>query len=195
MHALRKALPLALGCLVLSFQSALAQVWKVEDDSQIRFTALQQGSPVQGRFDRFAAKITFDPDALARSLVEVEIDTASIDTGHKDRDTALRSSFFFDVQHWPTARFTSGAFSHLRGDAYEAQGQLTIRDVTKAVVLPFALTIGDDPSAPGRLLATAKGELTISRLDYGVGQGEWASTKTVGEPVVIDIEIRASRPR
>jgi polyisoprenoid-binding protein YceI len=195
MQALRIALPLALGCLVASFQSALAQVWKVDDGSQIRFTALQQGSPVQGRFDRFSAKITFDPDDLARSQVEVEIDAASIDTGHKDRDTALRSSFFFDVQHWPSARFTSGRFSHLQGDAYEAHGALTIRDVTRDVVLPFELTIGSDPAAPGRLLATARGALTISRLDYGIGQGEWASTKTVGAPVVIDIEVRASRPR
>ena len=67
--------------------------------------------------------------------------------------------------------------------------------MTKDVLLPFTLAIGDDPGTPGRLLATAKGELTISRLAYGVGQGEWASTKTVGDQVVIAFEIRASRPR
>ena len=61
-------------------------------------------------------------------------------------------------------------------------------------MLPFELTIAADPAAAGRLLATAEGELTISRLDYGVGQGDWASTRTVGEEVVIRIEIRATRP-
>jgi len=61
-------------------------------------------------------------------------------------------------------------------------------------LLPFELTIGADPAAAGGRLATAAGELRISRLDYGVGQGEWASTKTVGEEVVIRIEIRATRP-
>ncbi len=195
MRALRRSLPLALAGLLLSLQSALAQVWTVEDGSRIRFTALQQGSPVEGRFERFTAAITFDPKELAKSLVEVEIDTASITTGHKDRDTALRSSAFFDVQRWPTARFRSLKLSHGKGDAYEAKGELTIRDVTRDVVLPFTLTIGADPGQPDRLQAAAKGELTISRLDYGVGQGDWASTKTVGEPVVIAIEIRASRPR
>ncbi len=195
MGTLQRSLPLAQACLLLSLQSALAQAWTVEDGSQIRFTALQQGSPVEGRFDRFTSDITFNPKDLARSLVDVEIDTTSITTGHKDRDTALRSSAFFDVQRWPMARFRSLKLSHGQGDAYEAKGELTIRDVTKHVVLPFTLTIGADPGKPDQLLAKAKGELTISRLDYGVGQGDWASTKTVGEPVVIDIDIRASRPR
>ena len=67
--------------------------------------------------------------------------------------------------------------------------------VTKPVVLPFTLTVGDDPGAPGRRLALAKGELTISRLAYGIGQGEWTATKTVGDQVVIDFDLRASRPR
>jgi polyisoprenoid-binding protein YceI len=195
MRALQRALPLALVCLLMSLQSALAQVWTLEDGSQIRFTFLQQGSPVEGRFDRFTADITFDPDNLGKSLVEVEIDTTSIDTGHKDRDTLLRSSAFFDVQRWPMAHFASGRITHRGGNAYETKGQLTIRDVTKNVLLPFTLVIGDDPGAPNRLRALAKGELTISRLDYGVGQGDWASTKTVGEKVVIDFEIQASRLR
>ena len=57
------------------------------------------------------------------------------------------------------------------------------------------LNRGATPDDPGLLRADAAGELTISRLDYGVGQGDWASTKTVGEEVVIRIEIRATRPR
>ena len=125
----------------------------------------------------------------------VEIDAVSITTGHKDRDAALRSSAFFDVAQWPTARFASAELIHRSGAVYAAQGQLTIRDVARQVVLPFELTIGADPDAADRLLASAKGELKISRLDYGVGQGEWASTKTVGAEVVIRLEIRATRPR
>jgi polyisoprenoid-binding protein YceI len=195
MPALRRSLPLAPIALLLAVQGALAQSWQVEDGSRIGFTAFQQGSPVEGRFETFTAKISFDPDDLGNSRVEVEIDTASITTGHKDRDTTLRSSAFFDVAQWPTARFASDELANESGDTYEAHGQLTIRDVTREVVLPFELTIGADPDAADRLLASAKGEVTISRLDYGLGQGDWASTKTVGEEVVIEIEIRATRPR
>jgi polyisoprenoid-binding protein YceI len=195
MRVFRRALPLALACFLLNLQSAFGQVWTVLDDSRIRFIFLQQGSPTEGRFHDFTADVTFYPDNLPKSLVDVRIDTGSIDTGHKDRDTLLRSAPFFDVDHWPTAHFESRRLRHLEGDAYEARGELTIRDVTKPVVLPFTVTIGDQPGAADRLLAVAKGELAISRLDYGIGQGEWASTKTVGDQVVIDFELRTSRLR
>ena len=195
MAALRRSLPLVPIALLLAMPGALAQSWQLEPGSRIGFTAFQQGSPVKGRFETFTADISFDPEDLSNSRVAVEIEVASIATGHKDRDTTLRSSGFFDVAQWPTARFTSEELVHEGGETYAAHGELTIRDVTREVVLPFELTIGADPDAADRLLASAKGELSISRLDYGVGQGDWASTKTVGEEVVIKIEIRATRPR
>jgi polyisoprenoid-binding protein YceI len=184
-----------LGLLLALPVSAGAASWTLEDGSAIRFEAYQQGAPVQGGFERFTADIVFDPDDLAGSRIEVEIDTASITTGHRDRDTALRSPGLFDVERWPTARFASARLEHLGGEAYQAQGDLTIRDVQKDVVLPFTLRIADHPSEPGLQQAAATGELTISRLDFGVGQGEWASTATVGEKVVIAIAIVAAAKR
>ncbi len=195
MSAIRRCLLAGLAALWLIGDGALAKPWQVEDGSRIGFTALQQGAPVDGGFEHFTAAIDFDPKDLGHSRVDVKIDTGSIATGHKDRDTLLRSTAFFDVERWPTAHFTSAKLIHRSEDAYEAHGKLTIRDVTRDVVLPFELTIGDAPAAPGKLIAEAKGELTISRLDYGVGKGDWASTKTVGENVVIRIEIKAERPR
>jgi polyisoprenoid-binding protein YceI len=195
MAALPRSLPLAPIALLLAISGVLAQSWQLEPGSRIGFTAFQQGSPVEGSFERFTADIRFDPDDLGNSRVTVEIDAASITTGHKDRDTTLRSPGFFDAARWPTARFASKVLTRRSGDRYEAEGELTIRDVTRDVVLPFTLTIGPDPDAADRLLASAESELEISRLDYGVGQGEWASTKTVGEKVLIRIAIRATRPR
>ena len=195
MLAIRRSLLTGLAVLWLIGDGALAKPWQVQDGSRIGFTALQQGAPVDGGFERFTAAIDFDPKDLGHSRIDVEIDTASITTGHKDRDTLLRSAAFFDVEKWPTAHFASAKLIHRSGDAYEAHGKLAIRDVTRDVVLPFELTTGDAPAAPGKLLAEAKGELTISRLDYGVGQGDWASTKTIGQDVVIRIEIKAEQPR
>ena len=172
-----------------------AETWTVADTSRIGFTAFQKDQPVEGGFESFSAEVAFDPDDLEASRVEVTIDAVSITTGHKDRDATLRNTSFFDVAQWPTARFVADRLQHQGGTAYQAAGQLTIRDVTQDVVLPFELTIADDPDDAGRLLATAKGELTISRLDYGVGQGEWASTGTIGADVIIRIEVEATRPR
>jgi polyisoprenoid-binding protein YceI len=184
-----------LVCLLPAVARAQAQSWTLADGSAIRFTALQQGAPVEGRFERFTAEIIFDPGNLPASRIEVEIDTASVATGHKDRDTTLRAPDLFDVERWPSARFASDRLALLGGDSYEAQGQLIIRDVQKDVVLPFELTIADHPVDPGLLLARASGGLTISRLDYGVGQGDWASTVMVGENVEIAIEIVATKNR
>jgi polyisoprenoid-binding protein YceI len=182
------------ACLAVALSGPAADAattWTLEDGSAITFTALQEGAPVPGSFADFTAEIRFDPDDLAASRVAVEIATASVKTGHKDRDATLRSAAFFDVATWPSATFTSEHLVHQGGDRYEAHGRLTIRDVSRDVILPFQLAIAEDA---GRRVAQATGELTISRLDYGVGQGEWAATKTVGADVVIRIEIVASAP-
>ena len=62
-----------------------------------------------------------------------------------------------------------------------------IQKVLKAVV--------DNPSQPGALRATARGKLIIKRLDYGIGQNEWAGTGQVANEVTIDLNVVASRPR
>jgi polyisoprenoid-binding protein YceI len=191
MRILARCLAACLAGQLFSAAPGAAATWTLEDGSAIRFTAYQERAPVEGSFRAFTAEIVFDPDALAASRVAVTIDVASITTGHKDRDTALRSSSFLDVKTWPSAAFKGDRLVHEGGDRYEAHGRLTIRDVSKDVVLPFRLTI---EQSAGRRIARASGELTISRVDYGIGQGEWASTKTVGEDVAIHVEIVASAP-
>ena len=195
MPVLRRPLLLAALALALLAPPAHSQSWTLEEGSAIGFTATQQGSPVEGRFERFSAAIELDPDALDKSRIDVVIEVASIATGHKDRDAALRSASFFEVERWPDARFTSERIRHEQGERYVAQGALTIRDVTRDVALPFTLAIGPHPEAAGQLQARASGELAIARLDYGVGQGDFASTRTVGDEVVIRIALTAARPR
>jgi polyisoprenoid-binding protein YceI len=189
-----------LPCLLLAAAFAApmhaAESWTLQKDtSRIGFTAFQKEQPVVGSFGEFGAEIIFDEDELAASRVDVTIDLASINTGHKDRDATLRGSSLFDVEQWPSASFKSNELVHKGGDSYEARGQLTIRDVTRDLNLPFELTIKGHPDEQGLLLAEADGEVTISRLEFGVGQGDFASTSTVGEDVIIRIEIDATRHR
>lgn len=175
--------------------ASTAEGWTLEEGSKITFIGFQQGQPVEGEFRAFEAEIAFDPEQPDRSRVAVVIDMASVSTGHKDRDTTLRAPSWFHVAEWPSARFESATLVHQGGESYEAEGELTIRDVTKPVAVPFTLSVGEHPDDPGRRLAKAAGELTISRLDYGVGQGEWAALNQVGEEVIIKIDIAASAPR
>lgn len=172
----------------------IGPAWEVAAESKLGFIARQLGSPVPGSFDSFDAEIIFDPADLENSRLDVDIDVTSISTGHSDRDKTLNSPSFFDTATWPTARFESDRIMAKGDDLYEAAGTLTIRDVTKDVVLPFTLEIGPEDGEPTLERAHAVGELPILRLDYGVGQGEWSSTKSVADEVVITIDIKASRP-
>ena len=169
--------------------------WSVEEGSTLGFIAKQQGSPVAGNFGHFDAEILFDIDDLENSRLSVDIDTTSISTGHSDRDQMLNSPSFFDTKQWPKASFESTRIVAANDGLFGALGNLTIRDVTKEVTLPFTLEITADPEDPGRELAHAQGELQIMRLDYGLGQGDWASTVTVADDVLITIDIMASRAK
>lgn len=176
--------PLALALLYAAV--ALAATWRIDPaESRLGFSGTQGGTPFDGKFGQFAADITFDPKDLASSRAVVTIEMASASTGNAQRDAAVQGPDWFAVADHPQARFETTAFRHIGGDAYEAQATLRIRDVTRPVALPFAL----QPEPNG---TRARGELVINRLDYGIGQGQWASGAVVGHDVVIRFDLLAA---
>jgi polyisoprenoid-binding protein YceI len=186
---------LLLLCLAAPAAAGEAPSWQIEAGSKVGFTAYQAGAPVEGVFGRFAAELRFDAAELGLSRVEVAIEMASVDSRSKDRDDTIRSAALFDVATWPTARFETTRFSAAGDGAFRAEGKLTLRDVTRAVVLPFRLAVADHPDQPAAWRARATGELTVKRLDYGIGQGLWQDTSVVGDEVVITIDILAKRAK
>lgn len=177
----------------LAGPAGAAERWTVLESSRLSFTFLQEGQPTEGEFETFSAEIAFDPEDVEASRVEVEIELESVDTGHSDRDDTLRSSSLFNVERWPSARFTSDELVEAGEGRYEAHGALSIRDVTRDIVLPFELSIEPHPDDPDQELARARGEVTISRLEFGVGQGDWSSTSQIAEDVVVQVAIDAVR--
>jgi polyisoprenoid-binding protein YceI len=168
--------------------------WTIDPKSSLSFSASQVGSIVSGRFPTWTGEIVLDPSSLATARIDIRIDTRPVSTNNRDVDSLMKGPNFLDVQKFPEARFVSTAISG-SGDRYQARGKLTIRDVTRDVVLPFTLAIADDPGQPGRLRGTARGRLVIKRLDYGVGQNEWAATGQVADEVTIDLNITAGRAK
>ena len=152
-------------------------------------------SKVRGRFTKFTGVLTFDDEDITRSVVEATIDASSIDTGVEQRDAHLRSADFFDVEKYPELRFRSTRIEKLDDNRFRVVGQLTIRDVTRDVVLPFTLEIGEDRADPSQLLARASGEVTISRLGYGIGRDEWKDTTIVADAVTIRVDVVARRKK
>jgi polyisoprenoid-binding protein YceI len=152
--------------------------------SRLGFTANQSGGDFEGQFGKYTAKIAFADADLAGSHFDVEVDTSSVDTGDDERDTALRSSDLFDVGRFPKAHFVSTRFTRKSAGQYEAAGKLTIRDVTRDIVVPF--TFAATSGKPAEL----KGGVTLNRLDYGVGQGDWKDTTWVADEVRVKFDLR-----
>jgi polyisoprenoid-binding protein YceI len=152
----------------------------------VTFTAQQQGAPFSGEFKTFDADISFDSADLAHSSVVATVDVGSFDSKSSDRDTQVKDATWFNVAKFPQARFVSKSFRDLGGGKYEAVGVLTIRDVSKDAVLPFTLKIDGS-------VAHMNGTLAIVRTDYGVGQGEWATSSWVGKDVKVDVKLVADK--
>ena len=155
--------------------------------SWLGFTARQSGGDVDGRFEKFTARITFSDANLASSHFDVEVTTQSVNTQDDNRDSVLRDNDLFNVTKFPTAHFVTSAFARKAAGQYEATGQLTIRDVTREIHLPFTF---QNVQEGGNTVAWLKGGLTVNRLDYGVGQGDWKDTSEVENPVRIKFELR-----
>ena len=95
-------------------------------------------SKTRGRFGTFAGAVTVGEDPLASS-VEVTIDPASITTGDATRDDHLRSADFFDVEQFPEITFRSTRVADHHGDRFRLEGELTVRGITRPVVLDAVL--------------------------------------------------------
>ncbi|MCY1509151.1 Protein YceI [compost metagenome] len=155
----------------------------VPEKSQIAFVSKQMGVPVEGSFKRFDAQVAFDPKKPEGGSVVLQIDTASAAFGIPMSDAELPKPTWFDTAHFPQASFRSSAIKALGEGRFEMAGKLTIKGVSKAVTVPVSLT------SSGGAYAVATGTLTIQRLDYKVGDGEWTDTSVVGNEVQVRFKL------
>lgn len=144
-------------------------------------------STVRGRFGGgVSGTIHLDPNDITKSSVVATIKADTINTDNEYRDKDLRSDHFFEVEKYPEIKFQSTKVEK-RGDDYVAIGNLTMKDVTKQVELPFTLTQGE--SREKKKLGVDS-SLTINRFDYHVNFDP--SGTTAGKDVKIDLNIEAT---
>ncbi len=175
-----------LASTLVAARAATPADWTTDPSaSRLGFAGTQGGAPFEGTFRRFATDIRFDATDLAHSRAVVVIEMASADTGNAARDEAVRGADWFSVETFPQARFETTQFRATGDNRFEADATLSIRDVTRPVRLPFSLQ-----ATPAGTRAV--GELTINRVDYGVGQGQWASPQMVGHEVTISFDLLAT---
>ncbi|HEY2774141.1 MAG TPA: YceI family protein [Candidatus Binatia bacterium] len=181
--------------------TARAEVQTFEIDhahSSVTFKIRHLLSTVPGKFKSFKGTIKIDPDKRDSVQVDATIDTASIDTDETKRDDHLRSPDFFDAARFPTIKFTGNKLTDVNADHTKAklEGMLTMRDVTKPIVLDVQwLGMATDPMK--NLKAAGTATASLNRKDFGI---VWNKTMDnggllVGDDVSIEINVEAQIPK
>ena len=178
-------LPLTLALLAGSALPAHAQQKLVPAQSDIGFVFKQMGVPVEGRFKKFDAQISFDAAKLAASKVAFIVDIASATLGAPESDAELPKAPWFNTAKFPQATFASSAFKSLGGGKYEVAGKLSIKGLSSDVVVPVTMT-------QNGAVTTATGVFPIKRLAFKIGEGEWADTSMVADDVQVKFKVALS---
>ena len=168
--------------LIVSQVSALEFKQVQTNESSVTFGYKQMNVPLDGKFNKFSAQITFDPAKIASAQARLDIDVASIDTGSAEGDDAVVGKLWFNAKAFPAASFVSTGLKALGGNRYEARGKLSIKGKTRDVVAPVTF------QATGNR-GVFDGGFTIKRLDYAIGEGEWADLGTVANEIQIKFHI------
>lgn len=171
-----------------------APTWQIDKNhSSVSFSVRHFFSDVIGTFDEFDGTLKFDPEDLEGSSINFSIKVASVNTKNERRDNHLQSADFFNAEQWPEMKFVSTSFTKA-DDHYLVKGQMTIRDVTKEVEIPVKfLGQMENPRTAGSYIGGFSSEFAINRTDYGVGNGNFAATTTIGDEVEVKINLEVNR--
>jgi polyisoprenoid-binding protein YceI len=151
--------------------------WESAAPSTLSFEGAAQGESFSGEFKQFSARVDFDPDNLATTRFEVDIDLSSADSQNAERDELLREEAFFDIGNQASARYVAVG-AEPEGEGYLSRGTLSLKGQSRAVNFRFRFT----PEADGARLV---GEAVLDRTDFGVGSGDWEDAETIDHQVKV----------
>jgi len=193
-----RTLSVTVAVLALAFTTGVASAATETlnlDPSHTRvgFSVRHFFTPVRGEFKNVRGTIALDQSNLKESKVEVEIETASINTNNEKRDNHLRSADFFDAEKNPKITFVSKSID-VKDNKGTMTGDLTMHGVTKPVTL--AVEVGGIGKMGQGTIAgfTASGK--VDRKDYGL---TWNRTldqggTMLGDDVTLEITVEAKTP-
>ena len=186
------AIPILFLFITATAQAAPA-TWRLDTaHSGIYFDARHIFSTVRGHFEDFSATLTIDPEDLEKSRCNFTVQTKSITTFNRKRDTHLRSAELFDVGEHPTMTFESTRIIAKGGTRYLIEGDLTIRGITKKISVPLIFHgVKPNPFKPSQQVAGFTTRFTLNRLDFKVGDGTFFNMGVMDKEVDITIAIEA----
>ena len=152
-------------------------------------------SKTRGQFMDYGGAIEMDPEAKTVKTIEAVIKTSSVNTNHQKRDTHLRSPDFFDADKYPTMTYKLKSYRK-NGDGYTAVGDLTLKGVTKEIILVGNFNgVTKDPWGNTRAGFSAEGK--INRKEFGVNWSKALDNGglVVGDDVLIKLDIECIKAK
>ncbi len=156
------------------------------EGTAITFSIKNFGLTVEGSMSGLAGNLTFDPGSLATSMFDVTLKAESINTGIDLRDSHLKKEEYFDVENYPSIRFTSLKIVKLK-EGYSVTGLLKIKNIEKEVTFPFTVQKSTAGNSNG---AGFFGSFSIDRRDFGVGGRSFS----MADEVQIDLKVNTTLP-
>ncbi len=189
-------LTIALGAIT-GFASLAQSTWSVDNaHTKIEFSVSHLViSETVGFFKTYGGSITTTTDDFNGANIQFSVDVASINTDNEMRDNHLKSDDFFNAEKYPKMTFKSTSFKKVDGKKYKLIGQLTIRDITKAVEFDVVYN-GTVKDPYGNTKAGFKLMGSINRFDYGLKWNTMAEAgAVVGDMVEIKINIELTKDK
>ena len=163
--------------------SVSAQQKLVPAQSEIAFTVKQMGVPLDGKFSKFDAQLAFDVKKPEAGKIAFSIDLGSAAVGDAETTQELKKPEWFNQAKFPAATFASTAIKSMGPGKLEVAGTLTIKGNAKPVVVPVTLA----PGAAG--VTIAQGSFNIKRVDFKIGEGDWADVSIVANDVIVKFKL------
>ena len=181
--------------LLLNTAHAAPSKWEIDRaHSGVYFDIRHTYATVRGQFDAFSSNFIFDPENIGASEFSIEVKVKSINTNNRKRDDHLRSGEFFAVKEYPLMIFKTEKIQRVEGNRFELEGKLTIKDVTRNVVVPFTYYgMKENPLKPKQLVAGFEAKFSLDRLEYHVGPGKYYEMGVIGRNVDVTITMEALR--
>jgi len=172
---------------------SMAQIFPIDRaHSYVGFSVQYMGyAKVRGRFTDFSGTFRYDEKDITKSSGTLIIKVASLNTDLDFRDKDLRSPNWFDAEKYPLIKFQTKKIIR-KNSTVEAIGDLTIKDVTKEVVIRMDACSGRKKDVRGDTQVIFTGGTTINRKDFGVAGEKWSKIEEGITAVAFDVEIELS---
>jgi polyisoprenoid-binding protein YceI len=181
---------IALFALVTAAASLSAETYTIDPvHSSVGFSLRHLVSKFSSSFTKVSGTINYDAAKPEASTVDATVAIDSVSTANEKRDNHIKSPDFFDAAKYPTATFKSKSWKKTGENTFDVTGDLTIKDVTKEVVLKTTL-VGTGPGMGGATLTGWEATTTLKKSEFGLG-GPAMLSSVLGDDVTVTVSIEA----